>query len=115
MDGPPTLKERLDVARAEMKAGLVRGLSIGFSNLESEPIKGTYGLRFTKWDWMELSAVTIPANAEASIQTIKSIDTRHLAASGKKVAGVVSMSPGVSGKSIKAQEATSMNIQDQIK
>lgn len=54
-----------------MKAGLVRGLSIGFRGLEAEQIDGSWGTRFKKWEWLELSAVTIPANSEASIATVK--------------------------------------------
>lgn len=54
-----------------MKAGLVRGLSIGFRGLETEQIEGSWGVRFKAWEWLELSAVTIPANAEASIATVK--------------------------------------------
>ena len=56
----------IDRAWTLIKAGLVRGLSIGFrATEEPEPIKGTWGLKFTKWEWLELSAVTIPANADA--------------------------------------------------
>lgn len=73
-DEPGTLKDRLDQAWQEIKLGLVRGLSIGFRALETSRIEGTFGLRFLRWEWLELSAVTIPANAEASIQSIKSID-----------------------------------------
>lgn len=54
-----------------VKAGLVKGLSIGFRPLEAEPI--STGHKFTKWNWLELSAVTIPANPEAGIQTVKSV------------------------------------------
>jgi HK97 family phage prohead protease len=75
VDAPASLKEELDRAWAMVKSKLVRGLSIGFRPLEDpQPIKGTYGLRYTKWDWLELSAVTIPANADASITAIKSAD-----------------------------------------
>ncbi|TGR05411.1 hypothetical protein EN833_23350 [Mesorhizobium sp. M4B.F.Ca.ET.190.01.1.1] len=70
--------DEIDKAWALIKAGLVRGLSIGFQPLESEPISGTYGRRFTKWSWMELSAVTIAANEQASIQTIKLADAKVL-------------------------------------
>lgn len=99
LDGPPSLKERLDVAWAEIKSGLVRGLSIGFQPLEAEPIKDSYGLRFTKWLWLELSAVTIPANGEATIQTIKSIAQEYAATSGKKrIQPVRLISPGVTGE-----------------
>jgi capsid protein/prohead serine protease len=72
---------------------LVRGVSIGFRGLETEPIKdddkkGYWGAtRFKKWEWLELSLVTIPANAEATIHTIRSIDAELLAASGHKKQG----------------------------
>ena len=72
------LKDRLDEAWQSIKAGLVRGLSIGFRAIESAEIEGSWGRRFTKWDWLELSAVTVPANAEATIQTIKSLDQEHI-------------------------------------
>lgn len=71
---PPSLRERLDVAWAEIRAGLCRGLSIGFSPIEYEPIKGTYGVRYTKWSWRELSLVVIPSNEDASITAIRSAD-----------------------------------------
>jgi HK97 family phage major capsid protein/HK97 family phage prohead protease len=69
-----------DIERAWtlIKAGLVRGLSIGFKAIEMEPLnpKDPWGgQKFLKWEWMELSAVTIAANATASIHAIKSIDT----------------------------------------
>lgn len=94
-----SLKNRLDEAWQSIKAGLVRGMSIGFSPIEMAEIKGSYGMRFLKWSWLELSAVTIPANAGASIQTIKSVDTETRAALGLTRRGVrlVSKSPGASG------------------
>jgi HK97 family phage prohead protease len=64
---------------ALIKAGLVRGLSIGFRPLESEPVDGKSvwnGERFTSWEFLELSAVTIPANADASILAVKHFDRR---------------------------------------
>lgn len=84
LDESGSLKERLDEAWQSIKSGLVRGLSIGFNPLEYSQIKDSFSYRFTSWEWLELSAVTIPANAEASIQTVKSIDTRLRAASGQR-------------------------------
>jgi HK97 family phage major capsid protein/HK97 family phage prohead protease len=81
-DEPGALKDRLDEAWQSIKLGLVGGLSIGFRGIEMEGIKGGFGTRFLKWLWLELSAVTIPANEEASIQTIKQIDAEVLAATG---------------------------------
>lgn len=72
----------IDEAIKLIKGGLVRGLSIGFRGLDVEEIKGSWSLRFKEWEWLELSAVTIPANAEASIQSVKKFDTEQKAASG---------------------------------
>lgn len=96
-DGP--LKERLTTAWQMLKAKLVRGLSVGLKPLESARIEGTFGMRYTKWLWFELSAVTVPANADASITTIKSLDKALLAATGRKQDRVVRLlPPGVSGQ-----------------
>lgn len=56
-----------------IRSGLVQGFSIGFKALEAEPT--ATGFRFKKWNWLELSAVTIPANTEAAIQVVKSVST----------------------------------------
>jgi HK97 family phage prohead protease len=80
---PGALKDRLDTVWQEIKAGLVRGLSIGFRSTEFEPIADTGGLRFLKSEIYELSLVTIPANASASISVIKSIDGELAAATGQ--------------------------------
>jgi HK97 family phage prohead protease len=70
----------IDEAWALIKAGGVRGLSIGFRGLDQEEIKGTWGVRFKKWEWLELSIVTIAANQDASITAIKSLDLQQLRA-----------------------------------
>lgn len=67
-----------------IKSGLVRGLSIGFKAKETARIEGTYGYRIMKWAWLELSAVTIPANEQATILAIKSADLALQAASGHR-------------------------------
>lgn len=82
VDEPPSLKDDLDRAWAMIKAKLVRGLSIGFNPIESTDIEGTWGRRFTSWSWLELSPVTIAANQDASITSIKSADARARAALG---------------------------------
>ena len=82
VDEPGVLKDRLDEAWQSIRAGLVRAVSIGFRALEwSRMDDGNY--HFKSWEWLELSAVTIPANADASITTIKQIDEESTrAASG---------------------------------
>jgi HK97 family phage major capsid protein len=54
----------------------MKGVSIGFRVLKDgyELIKESGGMRFTKTEVMELSLVTIPANQQATIHTIKSYD-----------------------------------------
>lgn len=88
--------EEIDRYWKLMKAGLVRGLSIGFRGLKVAQIEGTWGVEFQEWEWLELSAVTIPANAEANIATVKEFAAKPVqaaalvqqidppAASGKK-------------------------------
>lgn len=88
---PGILKDRLDLAVQSIKALLVRGLSIGFAPIEYSYMEDTGGYRFIKWLWLELSAVTIPCNAEATIMSIKSYDEKALAAFRKKSFRVVSV------------------------
>jgi HK97 family phage prohead protease len=85
-----------------IKRRLVGGLSIGFRSLEHEDIKGSkWGRRFKKWEWIELSAVTVGANQDASITSIKALDLeQRRAASGKTSLPVVRLNshqPGVAG------------------
>lgn len=121
VEEPGKLKDRLDEAWQSIKYGLVRGLSIGFKGIEVARIKDTYADHFLKWLWLELSAVTIPANGEATITAVKSIDTAIRAALGNEDSGNI---PGVAGKSKghivvnvnnSKRSENEMNIADQIK
>ncbi|HEX8030289.1 MAG TPA: phage major capsid protein [Vicinamibacterales bacterium] len=108
VDEPGKLKDLLDFAWQCIRTKLVRGLSIGFDALEYTYIEGTYGLRFLSWEWLELSAVTIPANAEATIQTVKSHDAEQQAASGHRRAVLrSSTNAGVSAPSRAKARSTS--------
>lgn len=120
IDEPGKLKDRLDEAWQSIKYGLVKGLSIGFKGIETSRIEDTYGIRFLKWAWLELSAVTIPANSEATITAVKSIDTAIRAASGEEDDS--EERPGVTGKekgrgAVKAIQprSSTVNIAEQIK
>jgi HK97 family phage prohead protease len=107
----------IDRAWSLIKAGLVPGLSIGFKAIETARIEKSNGIRFLKWDWLELSVVTIPANAETTIATVKSIDTAQRAASGQQARRVVLLNPpGASGLSQpkSAQEGAMKTIAEQI-
>ncbi|MGK0703679.1 phage major capsid protein [Yokenella regensburgei] len=115
-DMPSQLAARLDEAWASIKAGLVRGLSIGFRAIEYSFIDGG-GIRFLSWDLLEVSAVTIPANAECSIQTVKSFDRQYFAASGNEaptVSKTQSAGATATKTNVKKGNAT-MNIAEQIK
>ncbi|MCD9005221.1 HK97 family phage prohead protease [Luteimonas sp. XNQY3] len=74
IETPGALKDLCDLAWQSVKEKLVRGVSIGFRALEYSFMDGG-GIRFTEVEIYELSLVTIPANASATIQTIKACDT----------------------------------------
>ncbi|EBO8269722.1 phage major capsid protein [Salmonella enterica subsp. enterica serovar Glostrup] len=113
-DMPSQLIARLDEAWASIKAGLVRGLSIGFRPIEYSFLDEG-GIRFLSWYLLEVSAVTIPANAECSIQTVKSFDRQFLAASGNEKPVVkTSKTAGATAPKTKKGNNT-MNIAEQIK
>lgn len=77
------LKDRVEEAIHSLKYGLVTGVSVGFKALkDGAELMKTGGMRFKQWEWLELSLVTIPANSDAVIQAIKSIDQQHMAALG---------------------------------
>lgn len=81
-DEPGKLKELLDFAWQCLKMKLVAAVSIGFNPVKYAFIENG-GIEFDEWDWFELSAVTIPAQADATITSVKSID-----AGLRKAAGV---------------------------
>jgi HK97 family phage major capsid protein/HK97 family phage prohead protease len=92
---PGNLKDRLDEVWQSVKIGLVKGISIGFRAIEFSFLKEG-GIHFLETEVMELSLVTIPANAEATIDTIKAFDTSnpHIADGATKAtqAGVTKQS-----------------------
>lgn len=119
-----TLRDRIEEAWQSIKSGLVRAVSIGFRSLEHEQIAGSWGIRYIRTEVYELSAVTIPANASATITSIKSFDVGLPAASGKKEFTVARLikPAGASApvtKNLKVvpkpQEGQDMNYAEQIK
>lgn len=109
------LQDRINQAVQSIKYGLVAGLSIGFRALDNAfKFLENGGIEFQSWEWMELSVVTIPANAEATIQTIKKLDKQRTAP-GAKAVTVVRLPPRVGGQnkagvfrldSLKSKETT---------
>lgn len=117
LSSPSQLAARLEEAWQSIKSGLVRGLSIGFS-----PIKYAFlddgGIEFIEWSFNELSAVTIPCNAEATITRIKSLSEQQ-AALGKKASSVVFFNKSVGASTLKPpvntpSEGSDMKIREQI-
>ncbi len=98
IDEPGELKNSVDKAWQAVKAKLVRAVSIGFSAIEMSFLDNG-GIRFMEWDWLELSLVTIPANSEATISTVRSIDRELRAASGQLERSVAEGQPCAEGKS----------------
>lgn len=78
---PGPLRDRVETAWGEIKHGLVRAVSIGFRPLAYTPNdKG--GLDFDEVEIFELSSVSIPANAEAIISQVKSLDHQLMEQAG---------------------------------
>jgi HK97 family phage major capsid protein/HK97 family phage prohead protease len=123
-----TLRDRIEEAWQSIKAGLVSAVSIGFRPIEYA-FMDEGGIRFLKTEVYELSAVTIPANAQAlitgtkslnaeAVAKIKSFDTNAPAATGE-IERPTKAAPGASGKStsvnLRPKEATTMKtIAEQI-
>jgi HK97 family phage prohead protease len=76
-----SLKDRLQMAWDSVKTGLVRAVSIGFRAIEYSFMENG-GVNYLETEVYELSGVTIPANAEALITSVKSIDARLRAERG---------------------------------
>ena len=97
-----SLKDRLQEAWDSVKTGLVRAVSVGF-----RPIEWTFmeagGIHYVESEVFELSAVTIPANADAVITAVKSID-RAL----RQKAGVAE--PEIPAPPVSAATGTTMRV-----
>ena len=74
IDEPGRVKDRVDEAWHSIKAGLLTGVSIGFKPMLNAMHRlKDGGMRLLKTDIYELSLVTIPSNASASILLVKSL------------------------------------------
>lgn len=99
---PGRVKDRVDEAIHSLRYALISAVSIGF-----RPVAGAVerlksgGLRYKSWEWYELSLVTVPAQSEALITAIKSVDQKSLPPSSGHTAGALVAgleTPGASGK-----------------
>lgn len=80
IDEPGPLKERIDTVWQTIKAGLVKGLSIGWRPIVEQYDKATGNFIYPEWEWYELSAVTVPMNASTVIQSVKSLKSLDVGA-----------------------------------
>lgn len=73
IEGTSAVARQCENAWLLIKNGLRRFVSIGFRTIESLFNEATGGLVVTRWEWLELSAVTIPALSSAEITSAKSL------------------------------------------
>ncbi len=71
VDEEGTVKQRTDEAWHSVKSGIIKGVSIGFRPVKSQPLSNG-GTLYSKAEVHELSLVSIPANPDAVITTFKS-------------------------------------------
>jgi HK97 family phage major capsid protein/HK97 family phage prohead protease len=118
VEEPGPLRDRVELAWQSVKAGLVRGLSVGFNTLERD------GIRILRWLWAETSVVTIPGNAEATIESVRSAvhsilnltdDSAPPALPGTEAARVVRSLPADASAKPSITHRGSMNTQEQIR
>jgi HK97 family phage major capsid protein/HK97 family phage prohead protease len=108
---PGILKDRIDEAWQSVRYGLVAGASIGFRAMkDGTEYRDEGGIRFKKTEVMELSLVTIPANNECTIATIKSLDRKSAAALGNKRSAVILNRPGAAGISATSKPEAYSNM-----
>lgn len=107
-DYPQPLKDELNGAWVKVRDRLMRGLSIGFSPIDTKTVKidGKSVLKFARWNWHETSAVAVGMDPNASIASIRSADEAFLrAVTGNddegKTKSAANTRPGVPGKSMK--------------
>lgn len=68
------IRDRVNEARHSIKYNLISAVSIGFRPLEGGvEVMDNGGLKFTRWEMVELSLTSVPANPEAVFVAAKSM------------------------------------------
>jgi phage head maturation protease len=62
---PEGVSELADEYCALTKSGVIKAVSVGFIPISYEPLRA--GRRYTKWELLELSLVSVPANPNALV------------------------------------------------
>lgn len=103
-----TIRDRVNEAWHSVKYKLLDAVSIGFApDHEHTEVMKTGGLRFKRWEMLELSLVGVPANPDAVITAFKSADSSQIRKSlgmpERYAGGVVSL--------IKSQRPVELKVQ----
>ncbi|MEM6413189.1 MAG: phage major capsid protein [Pseudomonadota bacterium] len=80
-DYPKEMADEINRAWVSVRDGLVKAVSIGFNGTASR-MNDKGGFVFDDYEIVELSLVTIPANPDANINQIRSVDRKMRAALG---------------------------------
>lgn len=96
IDEPGPLRDRVVGVLQSIAAGLLTGVSVGYRILEGGAQKLRNGARrISRSEICEVSLVTVPANVQATVDAIKSLDAPYLrAAPGVVTSGVSDLRTG---------------------
>jgi HK97 family phage major capsid protein/HK97 family phage prohead protease len=110
-----TLRDRIEEAVQSMKYRLVSAVSIGFRVIDDAmEFLDNGGILFQKTEIMELSLVTIPAQMEATITSVKSLDQGVRAALGKPHAVKKTTDSSAGASAPTTRKETKMKVGEQI-
>lgn len=117
------VRDRVDEAWHSVKYNLLRAVSIGFRVMwemgeDAVQLLEGGGLKFLKTEILELSLVGVPANPDAVITGIKSLDDELRATSGRTARRIVTVTrtpAGVPAQRPTIEERGMFNISEEIK
>lgn len=100
---PHNTSERINEVRTLIHAGILRSTSVGFIPLEQEPFGK--GIRYKRQKLLEISVVSIPSNASATLVQAKRVEARALGISTSSIDKIFRQSHNASGSERQATAA----------